>query len=40
VVVLLFHSVLRFIHLELFLVRVLSPCAAAVGVLSFFLLEL
>jgi hypothetical protein len=32
--------VLRFTHLELFLVRVLIPCASIVGVLSFFLQEL
>jgi hypothetical protein len=38
--VLLFHSALRFMHLELFLVRVLIPCAPVVEVLSFFLLEL
>jgi hypothetical protein len=36
VVVLLFHSVLRFIHLELFLVRILILCVPVVGVLSFF----
>jgi hypothetical protein len=37
---LLFHSVLRFTHLELVLVRVLIPCVPVVGVLSFFLLDL
>jgi hypothetical protein len=34
-VVLLFHSALRFLHLKLFLVRVLIPCAPVVGVLTF-----
>jgi hypothetical protein len=34
--VLLFYSVLRFVHLELFLVRVFIPCAPIVGVLRFF----
>jgi hypothetical protein len=35
-VFLLFHSVLRFMHLKLFLVMVLISCAPVVGVLSFF----
>jgi hypothetical protein len=36
VVVLLFHSALGFMHLELFWLRVLIPCAPVIGVLSFF----
>jgi hypothetical protein len=36
VVVLLFHSALRFAHLVLFLFKVLIPCAPVVGVLTFF----
>jgi hypothetical protein len=36
VVELAFHSALRFMLLELFLVKVLIPCAPVVGVLCFF----
>jgi hypothetical protein len=36
VVVLLFHSVLRFTYVELFLVRFLVPYAPVAGVLCFF----